>query len=295
MYPTISEVNLHAIDVVHSLNVRGCSRIEEFLHLLEDGIDIRRWLQVDAVLSHEIVGIGLAEFAYLAALLCQLRQEEGDTHEGITAIVAGRIDNTAIAFTADNGTYLLHECGDIDFANGRCAVLAAMTLGDIAQRTRRREIANGSARGVGEHIVGHGDEGVLLTEHLTVFLNECQTVDIGVNDDTHIIATLLQFVHDTTKVLLQWLRVVSEVAVGLSIEELRLYAQCLQQLGQDDTTDAVDAVDDNTKACLTNSLSIDKFECQHAFDVAAVHGVIFAIVAHVVDIGINEVFSSSDA
>ena len=295
MYPTISEVNLHAVDIVHGLNARGCSRIEEFLHLLEDSIDIRRWLQVDAVLSHEIVGIGLAELAYLAALLCQLRQEEGDTHEGITAIVACRIDNTAIAFTADDGADLLHECGDIDFTNGRSTVLAAMTLGDIAQRTRRREIANGSARGVGEYIVGHGDEGILLTKHLAVFLNECQTVDIGVDDNTHIVATLLQFVHDTTKVLLQWLRVVSEVAVGLSIEELRLYAQGLQQLGQDDTADAVDAVDDNTKASLTNSLSIDEFECQHTFNVAAVHGVIFAIVAHVVDIGINEVFSSSDA
>ena len=209
--------------------------------------------------------------------------------------MAGRIDNTAIAFTADDGADLLHECGDIDFTNGRSTVLAAMTLGDIAQRTRRREVANGSARGVGEHIVGNGDEGVLLTEHLTVFLNECQTVDIGVNDDTHIIATLLQFVHDTTKVLLQRLGVMSEVAIGLSIEELRLYAKGLQQLGQDDTTDAVDAVDDNTEACLANSLSIDEFECQHAFDVAAVHGVIFAIVAHVVYIGIEEVFGSSDA
>ena len=170
-----------------------------------------------------------------------------------------------------------------------------MTLGDIAQRTRRREVANGSARGVGKHIVGHGDEGVLLTEHLTVFLNECQTVDIGVDDDTHIIATLLQFIHDTSEILLQRLRVMSKVAIGLSIEELRLYTQCLQQLGQDDTTDAVDAVDDNTEASLANSLSIDKFECQHTFNVAAVHGVIFAIVAHVVDIGIEEVFGSSDA
>ena len=105
--------------------------------------------------------------------------------------MAGRIDNTAIAFTADNGTHLLHECGDINLSHCRSTVLAAMTLGDIAQRTRRRQVANSSARGVGEHIVGHGDEGVLLTEHLAVFLNECQTVNIGVDDDTHIIATLL--------------------------------------------------------------------------------------------------------
>ena len=145
MYPTISKVNLHAVDIVHGLNVKGCSRIEELLHLLEDGIDIRCWLQVDAVLCHEIVGIGLAELAYLAAFLCQLRQEEGNTHEGITAIVAGRIDNTAIAFTADDGTDLLHECGDVHLAYCRSAVLAAMTLGDIAQRTRRREVANGTA------------------------------------------------------------------------------------------------------------------------------------------------------
>ena len=77
-----------------------------------------------------------------------------------------------------------------------------MLLRDIAQSTRRREIANGSAGGMRKHIVGNRNQRVFLAEHLAIFLDECQAVDIGIDNDTHIIATLLQLIHNTTEVLL---------------------------------------------------------------------------------------------
>ena len=51
-----------------------------------------------------------------------------------------------------------------------------------------------------------------------------------------------------------------KIAGRLTIEELGLDAQRLQQFGKDDAAHAVDAVDNDTEASLAHSLSVDQFE-----------------------------------
>ena len=54
--------------------------------------------------------------------------------------MALRVDDTAVALAADDGTYLLHLGGDIDLTNGSGMILAAVFFGDIAQCAGRGEI-----------------------------------------------------------------------------------------------------------------------------------------------------------
>ena len=134
MYPLVGKVNLHAVDVV-DLFV-----LEHLLHLVQYSINIGSWCEVDAVLCDEIVRIFLTQLAHLLALVCQIGQEQGYAHQGVASIVTLRIDDSAIALTADDGTYLLHLRGDVDLAYCRSAIFTAMTLCDITQCTRRREV-----------------------------------------------------------------------------------------------------------------------------------------------------------
>ena len=41
-------------------------------------------------------------------------------------------------------------------------------------------------------VIRHADEGVLLSEHLSVFADDCQTIDVRIDYKTHIRLTGLQ-------------------------------------------------------------------------------------------------------
>jgi tartrate/fumarate subfamily iron-sulfur-dependent hydro-lyase beta chain len=94
--PLVREIELDAIDICYGDILLLTIHL---LNLHEDSIYIGRWSQVDAVLGDEIVREAGTEFAHLAALVSQTAQEEGDTNEGITTIMALWIDNSTISFT----------------------------------------------------------------------------------------------------------------------------------------------------------------------------------------------------
>ena len=144
MYPAVGEVDLHAVDIVDG----GAVVVgEHLLHFHEDGVDIGARGEVDAVLGNLIVGEGLAQFADGAALLCERREEQGDAYEGVAAVVALGIDDTAVAFAADDGTHLFHLRGDVDLTDSGSGVLAAVLLSDVAQGAGRGEVGDsGQAR-----------------------------------------------------------------------------------------------------------------------------------------------------
>ncbi len=252
MHPTVDKVDFHAVDVVHLLV------FVKLLHFFENGIHVGRRLQVDAVFRHEIAGIGLAKFAHLHALLCELRQEKGDAHECVAPIVRGGIDDSAIAFAANHCVYVFHERGDIHLAHRRGTIFAAVLGRDVTQRTGRGKVRNGVARCVRKHVVGHADERVFLTKHLAIFTDESESVNIGINHDSEVKTTFFNLVHDATEVLLQRLGIVGEVAVGLAVEELRLHAECLQQVGQDDAANGVDAIYHHAETSLSDGFGIDQ-------------------------------------
>ena len=39
---------------------------------------------------------------------------------------------------------------------------------------------------MGQHIIGHGDQGILFAEHGSIFADEGQTVHIGIDHNTQI-------------------------------------------------------------------------------------------------------------
>ena len=138
--PTVGEVDLHTVDVVD----RGTVVLgEHLLHLHQDGVDIGLGCEVDAVLRNLVVGVHAAQFTDGAALLCQTGEEEGDTYEGVAAVVALGIDDAAVAFAADDGSHLLHLRGDVDLTDGSGEILTAVTLGDVAQGTGATQIRDG--------------------------------------------------------------------------------------------------------------------------------------------------------
>ena len=291
MYPLVGEVELHAVDVGNGYVLLLAIHL---LHLHEDGIHVGGGSQVDTVLGDEIVGEAGTKLAHLAALVCQTAQEEGDAYEGITAIMALGIDDSAIALAADNGMYILHLGGHVYLAYCGCGILAAMLLCHVAEGTGRGKVAYGVARCLAEHIVGYAYQGILLTKHFSIFANERQAVYVRVYYDTHVVATLLQLVHDAAQVLLQRLGIMCEVAVGLAVEEGVLHAECVEQLREDDTAYRVDRVHANLEVGILDSLNVHEFQGKHRVDVALVECVVFCIFAQSIYVSILEVLLLGD-
>ncbi len=204
------------------------------------------------------------------------------------------VDDSAVALAANDGAYGLHLGGDVNLTHCSSVVLAAMTLGNVAQSARGTEVGDGASLHMIEHIVGHTHKGVLLTKHLSVLLDERQTVHIGVNDHSKVITTLGHLAHNTAEVLLQRLGIVGEVAVGLAIEEGVAHPETVEELGKYDAPNGVDGVDDHTEMAVADGLHIHQIEREDGVDVARIEAVVLAVAAQMVHIGIVECLLGSD-
>ena len=74
-----------------------------------------------------------------------------------------------------------------------------------------------------------------------------------------------------------------------------LYAELFEELWQDDAADAVDAVESYAVVRLLDGFHVHQVEAKHEVDVLLVVGVVFAIRAKVIDVGVLEVFGFGDA
>ena len=83
-------------------------------------------------------------------------------------------------------------------------------------------------------------------------------------------------------------RVVGEITGGLAIEHGILYAQSVEQTGQDDATHRVDSVDSHTEVGIADSLAVNELESQHTVDMALVETVVAGVMAQMVYVGIVE-------
>ena len=127
--PLVGEVYLDTVDIINLL--LGIDTLD----FGQDGIDISTGLEVDTVLGDEVRRICLAELTDGFALMGQMTQEECDTYQCVTAIMECRIDNSAIAFTSDDGSGLFHLGGDVDLTDSCGIVLTAILTGHITQCT----------------------------------------------------------------------------------------------------------------------------------------------------------------
>ena len=281
--PAVGEVDLYTIDIVdYSRIILG----KHLLYLYQNSVDIGLWREVDTVLGNLVVGEGAAKLTGGTALLCQARQEEGDTYEGIATIVALRIDDSAITLTADDSAYLFHLRGNVYLAYSSSRVLAAVLQRYIAQGAGRTEVGNGIARGVAQYVVGYAYQRVLLAKHGTVFADKGQAVYIGVYDDTQVETALFHTVHNALKVLLEGLWIMGEVACAVAVQYLVVDTQCLEELGQDDAAYRIDGIGTHAETSLLDSLQIGQLQLEHCIDMATVVCIVDDALSELVDLGI---------
>ena len=62
------------------------------------------------------------------------REEQSHANESVAAVVAGRVDDTAVSLTADNGSAVFHLSDNVDFAHCRCCVFASVAFCHVAER-----------------------------------------------------------------------------------------------------------------------------------------------------------------
>ena len=221
----------------------------------------------------------------------QRREEKGYAHKCVTAIMALRIDDAAIAFATDYCAHLLHLGGNIDLAHCRCGITAAMTLGYITQGTRRAEIADCIAGRAAQHIVSHTYQSVLLAEHTAILADERQTVNVGVDHNAEVIATAAHLVHYSREILFQRFGIVREIACRFAVDDLILHTQFIKQFGQDDSSHTVYRVYAHAQFCTADGGKVDKLQCKHRLYMTAVVCIVCRIVAKMINIGIFKIFT----
>jgi len=218
-----------------------------------------------------------------------MAQEERDTNQCVTTVVQSGIDDSAITLTTDDGTCLFHLGGYVDLTYSSCIVLTAVLTGHITQGTCGAEVGDGIAGCMFENIISNGYKSVFLTVHGTVLINESKTVHIRVNHEGYITATLFHEVHDVTQILFKRFGVMLEITGGLTVELIdTLNAQGAEQLGENDATNGVDAVNGDLETGLADGIDINQVKSKDSIDMTAVHGVISTILAQVIYIGIGE-------
>jgi hypothetical protein len=121
-----------------------------------------------------------------------------------------------------------------------------------------------------KHIVGHGHEGVFLTEEGAAVGNNSETVYVGVYHKTDIGTAFTYNVGYGGKVFGYWFGCVCKVTRGVAVQLHNvLYAECAEELRHNDAAYRIDSVDCNGEVGFGNSVDIDQRESEHLLDVPA--------------------------
>ena len=176
VYPFVREVDFNTVDVSNVI-LR-----EAFFYLIQYRIDIDFRCELYLLLRNEIRRIGCTQFACFHFLFSQMREEKSDAYESVASIVAGRIDNSAIAFAANDGICSFHLGYNINLAYSGSGIFATrIAMRYVAQGTARGKIADRIARRMTQDVVADSNKRILFTEHLAVFTDDGKTVHIRIN------------------------------------------------------------------------------------------------------------------
>ena len=228
--------------------------------------------------------------------MSQMAEEEGYTHQGVASVVSRGIDDASIALTADNGVGVLHLLHYIHFTHCAGIVLHAVVAGHIPQSPGGTEVADGVAWCVTKDIVGNSHKGVFLTVHLSFLVNECQSIHIGVNNESYIVTTFGHETHDIAQVLLQRFGVVLEVTCRGIVERGDMaYTKLLEEHRQNDAAYGVDAVEGYLEIGFSDGIYINQLETQYHVDMLLVIGVVFLVRTQMIDVSIVEILGFGNA
>ena len=211
MNPFIGEINLHTVNVIDFFI------FIKFFHLCQNCVDIGFGSQVNAVLCNKIRRIRSTQLTYFLTFMCQMTQEQSNAHQSITSAMAFRVDDSTITFTTDDCICCFHLCHHIYFTYGRSIIFATIFAGYITQSTGRTQIGNCISRSMFQYIISNSYQCIFLTVHLTIFTNHSQTVNVRVNNKSHITAAFCHQSHDITQVLFKRFGVVLEISGRFTI------------------------------------------------------------------------------
>ena len=191
---------------------------------------------------------------------------------------------------------LAHQGGDVHLAHGGGVVLAAgVAARHIAQGAAAGEVRDGVAGRVLQHIVGHADQRVFLAEHLAGLADQCQAVDVGVDDDAQVAVVLAHAVADLREVLRDGFGVMGEMARGLAVElHDVLHAEAAQQARDGEAASRVHGVDGNLEASLLDGFDIHQLQTEHTLDMAVNPVLLDGHLTEVVDLGIVDFAAVSE-
>ena len=290
MHPFIREIDLYAIDIGNL--VRG----ETLLHFRQDRVHVNLRSQLNLLLRDEIRRIRGTQLGGFHLLLCQMRQEEGDAHQCVAAIMASGINHAAIALATNHGTGLLHLSDHVHLAHGSGVVFASMRTGHIAQGAAGAQVAYRIARRMTQHVIAHGYQRIFLAEHLPVLANNSQAVHIRIHHEAHIRFRLRHQGGNLRQVLGKRLGVMGEITMRRAMQlEYLLHAQGVQQIRQHDTSHGVHAIDRHPEISGTNRLHIHERKRQHPLDMLLLITRILDNLAQMLHIGEREILGSGDA
>ena len=242
MYPAVVEVNLHAINPVHLvLLVSLGDTVQNVFH-----IHVR--LQFDFVFGDEIGGILQADFGATLLAFSHIAEEQRNANKGVAAVVQGGINYTAVAFSTNYGVGFFHLGHHIHLTDSRGIVVHTILAAYIAQGSGRRQVGNGISFFILKDIIGYRHQSVFLHKHLSVVLDNGQTVHIRIHHKANVVRVTLHLVGDFVQVFRNGFGVVRENAGRLAIQEFHLvYSQFLEQRFQGDTTGGVHTVHNDRK------------------------------------------------
>ena len=262
VYPAVGKVNLHTVDGGHLL------ALIMLLDCLEDGIHVHLGAKFKFGLGDAVLRIGRFEFTHLLTALSKQGQEQCHAHQRVAAVVAGGIDDTAVALATDDSPGAAHLGRHVHLAHSGSRIGAAVIIGYVTQGARGGQVAHSRTWRMCQHIVGYCHQRVFLNKELAILHDDGKAVHIRVHDKAHVGLALAHKVADGGQVLGNRLRRVTEVAGRLAEEFLHLlHAQGLQQLRNRYTAHRIDGIDSDGEVCLADGINVHQVKCQHMVDV----------------------------
>ena len=220
------------LDPVHGVHLLSGVVLPDFR---EYAVYQRGVAELYPVLGYVVLRKAGPVLADFHALVSHVAEEQGDSDHGVPAVVARRIDYPSVAFASDERSDLVHLRGDVHLSH-RCGVPgAAVGFGHIPESPAGAEVRYRVAGrdtlplGSAEQVVGHGDEGILLDERLSVLADERETVHIGIYAYSEIRAVLDHRLAQGREVRGKRLRVMCELAAYLGVYGDAFHSEPFQQ------------------------------------------------------------------
>ena len=119
-----------------------------------------------------------------------------------------------------------------------------------------------------QHVVRYADQRIFLAEHVTVLADECQTVNIRIDNNTEISLAFAHQIADLRQVLRDRFGVMGKVSVGRAVQaDNVLYTQCFEHCRYSQTANGVDTIDGNGEVRFAYSLCIHELEVHYVLHV----------------------------